>query len=123
MFVRSSMMYGANFVVVTDNNPLTYLSNFARLDGASHRWLAALSTYTFKLQYHTGKHNLDADALSSVLMALLLTYLCRETEILSANSLRIISLHLVRWKNLAQTLSMSFAVAALSITSHSPEIP
>lgn len=57
-------LYGANFVVVTDNNPLTYLLTSAKLDAASHRWLAALSTYTFKLQYRAGKQNLDADALS-----------------------------------------------------------
>lgn len=57
-------LYGANFVVVTDNNPLTYLLTTAKLDAASHRWLAALSTYTFKLQYRAGKQNLDADALS-----------------------------------------------------------
>lgn len=57
-------LYGANFVVVTDNNPLTYLLTTAKLDAASHRWLAALSTYTFKLQYRAGKQNFDADALS-----------------------------------------------------------
>uniref|UniRef100_A0A3P8UAF7 Gypsy retrotransposon integrase-like protein 1 n=1 Tax=Amphiprion percula TaxID=161767 RepID=A0A3P8UAF7_AMPPE len=57
-------LYGAHFVVVTDNNPLTYLLTSAKLDAASHRWLAALSTYTFKLQYRAGKQNLDADALS-----------------------------------------------------------
>lgn len=56
-------LYGASFVVVTDN-PLTYLLTTAKLDAASHRWLAALSTYTFRLQYRAGKQNLDADALS-----------------------------------------------------------
>ncbi|KAK7933739.1 hypothetical protein WMY93_004635 [Mugilogobius chulae] len=33
-------------------------------DAASHRWLAALSTYDFKLQYRAGRQNQDADALS-----------------------------------------------------------
>lgn len=47
-----------------DNNPLTYLLTTAKLDAASHRWLAALSTYTFKLKYRAGKQNFDADALS-----------------------------------------------------------
>lgn len=32
---------------------------------ASHCWLAALSTYTFMLQYRAGKQNQDADALFS----------------------------------------------------------
>lgn len=57
-------LYGANFVVVTDNNPLTCILTSAKLDATSHRWLAALSTYNFKLQYRAGKHNLDADTLS-----------------------------------------------------------
>lgn len=57
-------LYGTNFVVVTDNNPLTYILTSAKLDAASHRWLAALSTYNFKLQYRAGSQNRDADALS-----------------------------------------------------------
>ncbi|KAK7938973.1 hypothetical protein WMY93_002299 [Mugilogobius chulae] len=57
-------LYGASFVVVTDNNPLTYVLTSAKLDAASHRWLAALSTYTFTLQYRAGIQNQDADALS-----------------------------------------------------------
>lgn len=57
-------LYGTKFVVVTDNNPLTYILTSAKLDAASHRWLAALSTYDFKLQYRAGSRNQDADALS-----------------------------------------------------------
>lgn len=57
-------LYGANFTVVTDNNPLTYILTSAKLDATSHRWLAALSTFSFKLHYRAGRQNLDADALS-----------------------------------------------------------
>lgn len=57
-------LYGANFTVITDNNPLTYVLTSAKLDATGHRWLAALSTYSFKMQYRAGKHNFDADALS-----------------------------------------------------------
>lgn len=57
-------LYGAHFTVVTDNNPLTYVLTTAKLDATSHRWLAALSTYSFRMQYRAGKHNFDADALS-----------------------------------------------------------
>ena len=57
-------LYGSSFIVVTDNNPLTYILTSAKLDAASHRWLAALSTYDFKLQYRAGSQNRDADALS-----------------------------------------------------------
>lgn len=41
-------LYGANFTVVTDSNPLTYVLTSAKLDATSYRWLAALSTYSFK---------------------------------------------------------------------------
>lgn len=57
-------LYGAEFTVVTDSNPLTYILTSAKLDATGHRWLAALSTYSFKLLYRAGKHNFDADALS-----------------------------------------------------------
>lgn len=55
-------LYGSSFTVITDNNPLTYILTSAKLDAASHRWLAALSTYNFNLQYRAGNHNQDADA-------------------------------------------------------------
>lgn len=57
-------LYGNTFTVVTDNNPLTYLLTTAKLDAASYRWLAALSTFTFDIKYRAGKHNMDADGLS-----------------------------------------------------------
>lgn len=57
-------LYGAQFKVETDNNPLTYILTTARLNATGHRWLSALSTYNFTLQYRLGAHNIDADALS-----------------------------------------------------------
>ncbi len=57
-------LYGARFTVKTDNNPLTYILTTAKLNAAGHRWLAALSTYNFNVQYKPGKNNIDADALS-----------------------------------------------------------
>jgi len=57
-------LYGAQFVVKTDNNPLTYVLSTAKLSATGHRWLAALSTYNFSLQYKPGSHNIDADVLS-----------------------------------------------------------
>ena len=44
-------LYGVNFTVVTDSNPLTYLLTTAKLDATSYRWLFALSTFSFQLQY------------------------------------------------------------------------
>ncbi len=57
-------LYGNTFTVVTDNNPLTYVLTSAKLDAASHRWLAALSTFDFHIKYRAGKANQDADGLS-----------------------------------------------------------
>ena len=57
-------LYGNNFVVYTDNNPLTYILSSAKLDATGHRWLASLGGYDFKLVYRSGKANADADGLS-----------------------------------------------------------
>ena len=50
----------------TDNNPLTYVLTTAKLDTASHHWVASLANYNFRLHYQAGKAKIDADALSRV---------------------------------------------------------
>ena len=57
-------LYGNQFTVHTDNNPLTYVLSTAKLDATGHRWLASLSNFNFKLIYRSGKSNGDADGLS-----------------------------------------------------------
>ena len=57
-------LYGNQFEVCTDNNPLTYVLSSAKLDATVHRWLAALSSFNFTLRYRSGKSNGDADGLS-----------------------------------------------------------
>ena len=57
-------LYGAEFEVVTDNNPLTYVFTTAKLDATGQRWLAELSNYNCKISYRSGKKNADADGLS-----------------------------------------------------------
>ena len=59
--------YGKNkneFVVRTNNNPLTYIFSSAHLDAAGHRWVASLADYNFSLEYQKGKDNTVADFLS-----------------------------------------------------------
>ena len=59
--------YGKNrneFVVCTDNNPLTYIFSSANLDAAGQRWVAHLTSYNFSLEYQKGKDNTVADFLS-----------------------------------------------------------
>ena len=59
--------YGKNrneFVVCTDNNPLTYIFSSANLDAEGQRWVAHLASYNFSLEYQKGKDNTVADFLS-----------------------------------------------------------
>ena len=57
-------LYGNQFDVYTGNNPLTYVLSSANLDATGHRWLAARSSYDFKLTYRSGRSNGCADGLS-----------------------------------------------------------
>ena len=50
----------------TDNNPLTYILTTAKLDATGQRWVAVLALYNFKIYYHSGKLNVNADALSRI---------------------------------------------------------
>ena len=59
--------YGKNrneFVVRTDNNPLTYIFSSTNLDAAGQQWVALLASYNFSLEYQKGKDNTVADFLS-----------------------------------------------------------
>ena len=61
--------YGKNrneFVVCTDNNPLTYIFSSANLDAAGQHWVACLASYNFCLEYQKGKDNTMANFLSEM---------------------------------------------------------
>ena len=61
--------YGKNrneFVVHTDNNPLTYIFSSANLDATGQRWVAHLASYNFSLEYQKGKDNTVTDFLSQM---------------------------------------------------------
>ena len=59
-------LYGSEFQVFTDNNLLTYVPTMAKLDVTGHRWVAALSNYTFSTIYRPGKGHQDADVISHI---------------------------------------------------------
>ena len=59
-------LYGGNFEVFTDNNPLTYVLTSAKLDATGQHWIANLANYNFKIYYRCGKSNVDANALSHI---------------------------------------------------------
>ena len=61
--------YGKNrneFVVCTDNNPLTYIFSSANLDAAGQCLVACLASYNFSLEYQKGKDNTVANFLSQM---------------------------------------------------------
>ena len=57
-------LFGNEFTVYTDNNPLCYVMQTAKLDACRQRWVAELSSYHFNIVYRPGKSNTNADALS-----------------------------------------------------------
>jgi hypothetical protein len=50
-------LYGTQFTVLTDSNPMTYVLTTAKLDTTGHRWLAALAAFNFNIPYRPGKKN------------------------------------------------------------------
>ena len=54
------------FVVQTNNNPLTYVLMTPNLDAMGHRWVGALASFQFELEYQKSADNRAVDALSRV---------------------------------------------------------
>ena len=59
-------LYGGQFDVYTDNNPLTCILTSAKLDATGQCWVASLANYDFRTFYKSGKSNVEADALSHI---------------------------------------------------------
>ena len=59
-------LYGGQFDVYTDNNPLIYILTSAKLDATGQRWVASLANYDFRIFYKSGKTNVEADTLSRI---------------------------------------------------------
>jgi len=57
-------LYGARFEVFSDNKSLKYLFDQKELKMRQRRWMKFHKDYDFELQYHPGKANVVADALS-----------------------------------------------------------
>ena len=80
-----SYLLGTEFVVYTDNNPLSHLQS-AKLGAVEQRWAAELALFNFKMKYRPGRVNGKADALSRVARG------NHEKEILHADDLAEIQL-------------------------------
>ena len=57
-------LYGSRFEVFSDHKSLKYLFDQKELNMRQRRWLELLKDYDFGLNYHPGKVNVVADALS-----------------------------------------------------------
>ena len=60
------LFYASDFMVSTDNNPLTYVMTIAKLNSTRHRWGASLADFHFKIKYRLGRVHNDADFLSQL---------------------------------------------------------
>jgi hypothetical protein len=57
-------LYGESFEIYTDHKILKYLFSQKELNMRQRRWLDLLKDYDCTIQYHLGKANVVADALS-----------------------------------------------------------
>ncbi|KAK7915620.1 hypothetical protein WMY93_011381 [Mugilogobius chulae] len=54
-------LYGAEFIVFTDNNPLVHLDT-ARLGAVEQRWVAQLANFNYTLKYRPGTQNRNRES-------------------------------------------------------------
>ena len=82
-------LYGGDFDVYMDNNPLTYVLTTVKLDATGQQWIAALALYHFRIYYQFGKLNANADALSLISWEVLVTdkSVCYELMVVKAITL------------------------------------
>ena len=73
---------GERFKVFSDHKSLKYIFSQKDLNMRQRRWIELLEDYDFELQYHPGKANVVADALSRRSYAELASLMCREWQIL-----------------------------------------
>ena len=59
-------LYGNSVTAVTDNNPLTYVLENAKLDAMGQRWVSDLAVFNLNIIYRPGKSNANADSLSRI---------------------------------------------------------
>ena len=57
------LYYANEFTVYSDNNPLSYVMNAAKLNATGMRWVSELADFNFKVKYKPGKTSQDCDYL------------------------------------------------------------
>ncbi|CAA7039969.1 unnamed protein product [Microthlaspi erraticum] len=76
-----SYLYGESVQVFTDHQSLKYLFTQGDLNLRQRRWMEFIADYDLKIQYHPGKANVVADALSRRKLEV-----CREKELEALNN-------------------------------------
>ncbi|KAL0405538.1 UNVERIFIED_CONTAM: Transposon Tf2-11 polyprotein [Sesamum latifolium] len=84
-------LYGETFHIFTDHKSLKYIPTQKELNLRQRRWIELLKDYDCTIDYHPGKANIVADALSRKTVDQLAGMICYNVEYLTA--LRAMNVH------------------------------
>ncbi|KAL0339327.1 UNVERIFIED_CONTAM: Retrovirus-related Pol polyprotein from transposon [Sesamum angustifolium] len=84
-------LYGEKFQIFTDHKSLKYIPTQKELNLRQRRWIELLKDYDCTIDYHPGKANIVADALSRKTVDHLASMICYNVEYLTA--LRAMDVH------------------------------
>ena len=76
-------LYGERFEVFSDHKSLKYIFTQRDLNMRQRRWMEILEDYDFTLQYHPGKANVVADALSRSSQGTISCVMTKEWEMMA----------------------------------------
>ena len=108
-------LYGNNFVIYMDNNPLTYILTSARLDATGHHWVPSFANYNFALSYRSGKINVDMGVLSCIPRE-------KHDQHIEADSVCALISHVAQGTTLIEAYSFSIQVTETLETQNDPKV-
>ncbi|KAL0286257.1 UNVERIFIED_CONTAM: putative mitochondrial protein [Sesamum calycinum] len=81
--IRRHYLYGETFQIFTDPKSLKYIPTQKELNLRQRRWIELLKDYDYTIDYHPGKANIVADALSRKTVDQLASMICYNMEYLT----------------------------------------